>query len=83
MRKFSGFSYILTDTNYAMKKLVAVLLWFMIAPAAFCAFFLLDPPGFAADCQVAFRAICGVGLVVSIVIVAVLYLWLDDKLGLK
>ena len=69
--------------NYVKKKVFLVLLLLLIGPGCLCAFWLLDPPNFAADYRVAFQALCGMGLLVSIVIAAILNLWLEDKLRLK
>jgi hypothetical protein len=60
-----------------------VLFIMMIAPAGLCLFALLNPPDFSPEFRVIFQVVCGAGLVVSIVAAAILYLWIEDKLGLK
>ena len=60
-----------------------VLLLLLLAPGGLCAFWLLAPPGFAADHPVAFQASCIVGLLASIGVAGIMYLWFEDKLGLK
>jgi hypothetical protein len=50
-----------------------------MALGGLCAFWcFIEVPRFVADFQVAFRVLCGVGLLVSIVVAAILILWIDD-----
>jgi hypothetical protein len=70
-------------TTYLKRQLFNLLLLLLLAPGCLCAYWLFAPPGFAAAFPVAFQAICGIGLAASIVLAAVLYLWLEDKLGLR
>jgi hypothetical protein len=69
--------------TYLKSKIFMVLLIMIIAPAALCLFALLYPPDFSSDFRVLFQVVCGAALVACIVAAAVLYLWLEDKLGLK
>jgi hypothetical protein len=69
-------------TNYVGKKGITALFYLSIAAGGLCLFGLLDPPaGLAVVFQYLLRAICGVGLVVSVVAAAFLYLWLYGRLG--
>jgi hypothetical protein len=50
-----------------------------MALGGLCAFWcFLQVPRFAADFQVAFQVLCGVGLLVSTVVASILILWIDD-----
>jgi hypothetical protein len=69
--------------KHLKKQLFIILLFLLLAPGCLFTYWLFSPPGFAAEFSVAFQVVCGVGLVASIVLAALLFLWLEDRLGLK
>jgi hypothetical protein len=69
--------------SYLKKQLFNLLLLLLLAPGFLCGFWLFEPPGFAAGFPAAFQVLCVFGLLFSIVVAAVLYLYFKDKLGLK
>lgn len=70
--------------NFLKKKVFQVLLYLMILPGLLCAFGLVEPRSFVSEeYRILFQVCCGLGLMVSIVIGAILFLWFEDKLGLK
>jgi hypothetical protein len=69
-------------SKYVKKKIFQYLSLLTLVPALLCAIGILDArrlvPG---EYVTAFQVLCGIGLVVSIVIAAILWLWIEKKLG--
>jgi hypothetical protein len=70
--------------NFLKDKFFGMLLCLLPVPTFACAFGLVEPQSVvSAEYQAALQVVCGVGLTVSVVVGAMLFLCLADRLDLK